>query len=150
MCLSASACLLASLIVHNAPTCVVLLCFVLRLCSEAGALENPFRQCWRGSRHNAHKIEQREHERTERIEEVRANETENKTKQNEMGFSVSQLKLMIGENTDRLQRHARDKRIIMHTAEHTSGRASLSFRCRFVSTPPYPYITISPSRILYI
>eukprot|EP01046_Picozoa_sp_COSAG06_P027065 COSAG06_NODE_2366_length_7002_cov_11.463277_6_plen_88_part_00 len=78
-------CLLASLIVHNAPTCVVLLC--LRVCSEAGALENPFRQCWRGSRHNAHKIEQREHERTERIEEVRStsNEMENKTKQNEMG-----------------------------------------------------------------
>ena len=99
----------ASLIVHNAPTCVVLLCFALRVCSEAGALENPFRQCWRGSRHNAHKIEQREHERTERIEEVRANlETENKTRQNETGCSVSQLKLMIGENTDRLQRHARD------------------------------------------
>ena len=130
MCLSASACLLASLIVHNAPTCVVLLCFALRVCSEAGALENPFRQCWRGSRHNAHKIEQREHERTERIEEVRANETENKTKQNETGFSVSQLKLMIRDNHDRVQRHAGDKRIINAHRRH-----------------PLP---ISPSRILYI
>ena len=103
MCLSASACVLLLSYTTHLP---VLCCFVLRVCSEAGALENPFRQCWRGSRHNAHKIEQREHERTERIEEVRANETENKTKQNETGFSVSQLKLMVRENTDRLQRHA--------------------------------------------
>jgi hypothetical protein len=35
---------------------------------EGGTLSNPFRQCWRGHRHTAHKDEQRLHDRQERIQ----------------------------------------------------------------------------------
>ena len=35
---------------------------------EGGTLSNPFRQCWRGQRHTAHKDEQRLHDRKERIQ----------------------------------------------------------------------------------
>ena len=35
---------------------------------DSGTLHNPFRQCWRGHRHTAHKQEQRIHERKEKIQ----------------------------------------------------------------------------------